>query len=196
MIGDGLRNRRPGHDVIHIECDVGVLEEEFERRVRHEVAWRQEGKKPDAVSRDARGRPPVETLHTERVRLPRHSSVAVADELHDRRKIHQGGGVLRIDHHPFDQPAADRSEVGAAERPAGQRCQPDRNRRFMVAAEASCQGIRGHCFVPMLRSTCGLLCQTRPSSRTMRGSRVKRRLTPIPSPFEASESLATAQILG
>ena len=148
MIGDGLRKRRPRHDVIHIECDVGVLEEEFERRVRHEVAGRQEGKKPDAVPGDARGRPPIETLHAERVRLPRHSCVTVSRELHDRRKVHQGGGVSHVGHRPFDQSAADRCEVAAGECPAGQCCEPDGNRRFLIAAQ-SCQGVCGHYFIPL-----------------------------------------------
>ena len=118
---------------MHIERYVRSLEQEFERRICHEVAGRHESKKPNAVLRWECRRLPIEQPELERLGLHGHAAIAIAQQLQHRGEIHQCAGIVRIGSDAFDQFTTYRHQVGAGKSRGGQRREADRNRRLIGA---------------------------------------------------------------
>ncbi len=137
-----FRRRNTRHDIEHVEPHVRAVQQELQRRVRHEVAGRHEGEQAKLVLARHRRGPAIDAPALEGAALQVERVPSIAVEVLDGREIHQDGGVLRLCDHPADQVRAQRSQVAAVERTLGETGEPDELRRIA----ARCQGRRnrGH----------------------------------------------------
>ena len=118
-------------------AQIGILEQEFDRRVGHEVAGRSETEDADRPRREARRRARVESLPAQRLLLQPGAIGRAAVEQFDQRGIHQRGGVARIGPAACVQRRCDRREIAAAEGEPRERREADEGRRLRSATDTT-----------------------------------------------------------
>ena len=103
MLWKRRRERHSGNDIEHVECHVRVLQQEFQRRVRHQVAGSHDGEQPDGGGISP-GLQLIQLLSLQRLLLHREPGVRRLLQLQHDAQVHQGVGVMRIGLRALEQP--------------------------------------------------------------------------------------------
>ena len=138
MVRNRLRNRSPRHQVEHVETHVGAFQQEFQRRVRHEIARRHEGEQPKLVLGGGGRGAAVNALSLEGAALEVERVAAIAVEVLDGREVHQDSSVLGLRDHPLDQLGAQRRQVLSVESALGETREPGRLRPCSRTSAPTC----------------------------------------------------------
>ena len=122
MVGKNFGQRASGRQIKRVEGDVRLFEQEFERRIGHEVAGRHQGEqaqrrfRPRGVGEMARA--------AQGVGLKRHPIGPVAQHLLDGREVEPGRRVVVVSFDPGNELGNDRREIAALHGVAGDRSEP------------------------------------------------------------------------
>ncbi|OIQ65199.1 hypothetical protein GALL_532440 [mine drainage metagenome] len=95
MLGQFRRKRQIRCHIKQIEQDIGAFQQNFYRRIRHQVTWRYQRQHAQAGLFTTEGQL-IDLLQLERLRLHLQSQLAILFELQNHRQIHQHIGRLRM----------------------------------------------------------------------------------------------------